>query len=434
MFRKEAMKVWVPILLVVVGGFFLAAKFVEPPPPRSLTIVTGSPSGAYFELGLRYKKELEAYGIDVQVVETNGSRENCERIAADASGKTVGFVQGGSIAAGEFEGLQTVASLYYEPLWVFFKKPAFGPEGLHLLTDLHGKRVAVGPEGSGTRPVALRLLKANGLDESTCELLPYGSVEAKEALEKGAIDAALMVSGPQAHVVTELLQAPDIGLMSFKRHLAYVRKLSYVQRVDLHEGMIDLERGLPARDTVLLAATAALVVNAAVHPGIVELLYKAAMKIHQPGGILEAPRQFPSSHWGDALPMNETAVRLLEDGPSFLSRYLPFWAVSLIRQFKILLLPLVTLLLPMMKIAPAIYRWRMNRKIFSWYTHLQEIEGIAQDARDIEALRDAEARLEELDREVAGVRVPLVFMKDVYNLRLHISMIVRDLTRRAETT
>lgn len=432
---REALRIWVVVILVLLAVGVLLLKFTDPPPPKKITLVTGSPAGAYFAYGKKYAEALEEKaGIEVEVKNTAGSVENI-RLIEEGGGTVVGFVQGGIADAEKDPDLRALGSLYYEPLWVFYRSNRFVGEDEQLedLRKLKGKKIAIGPEGSGTRAVALDLLMKNGIvDEEgkpvqpTTRLLPLKSGEARDQLLDNApeIDAAFFIAGTDSQTVSDLLGAEGVELMTFKRYISYRRKLTYISTVELFEGMIDLARNVPSTDTTLLAPAATLMVHEETHPGIVELLTTAALRIHAKPGVLEKAGQFPSTDFVGNVPMHRTAERIIVDGPSLLSRYLPFWLVSLVRQLKILLIGMIPALLAVGKLAPMLFKMRMNRKVFGWYKRLREVE---EDYAETKNALEAREKLAQIASEVAELNVPMSFWKDVYTLRVHIDFMKRYL-------
>ena len=144
--------------------------------------------------------------------------------------------------------------------------------------------------------------------------------------------------------------------------------------------------------------------------------------------MFENPGQCPSTRYLD-YPLSDDARRYLENGPSFLERYLPFWAAVLADRLKVMLIPLITLMIPLAKILPPAYRWRIRSRIYRWYKDLIRIEHAAQNTPDG---ADRQALLDELSTmadDVRDLHVPLSYTDEVYNLRLHIEMVMRTLSK-----
>jgi hypothetical protein len=284
----------------------------------------------------------------------------------------------------------------------------------------------VGAQGSGTRAVARALLAENGVDERSARLLDVGGPDAAAGLRAGTLDAAVFITSATSETVRGLLSAPDIQLVSFTRADAYSRRFRYLTRVTLPEGAVDLARNLPQQEESLLAPAAALVAGPDLHPALAGLFLQTIKAVHDEGGLLEQPGQFPSPHLL-TFPLSEDARRFYANGPPFLQRYLPFWAADLPDRLKIMLLPLITLLYPLFKILPPFYQWRMRTKVVRWYRALLALEDrIREGSLTVEAARE---ELETIEEEVSHITVPAGYTDRIYYLREHIDLLRRRLDR-----
>ena len=410
--------------LLTLIGFVVAWQFVNPAPPRTLVIATGQQDGAYYLFAEHYRQQLAVDGIELEIRTSSGSIDNLELLKNKAV--DLAFVQGGTGSSADTDILSSLGSLYYEPLWVFYR----GEQTLTRITQLQDKRIAIGEPGSGTHAIAELLLADNFMDAGTAAIQPVGGTAGAQALLQGDIDALFLVASPAAPLVQDLLHRQDIRLMSFARAGAYTRLHHFLSAVSLPEGVIDMQANLPPRDTVLLAATANLVVRDGFHPALVSLLLQIATRIQSSGGLFERPGNFPNSA-NLEFPLNEDARRFYEHGPPFLQRYLPFWSASLIDRPKIMLLPLLTLLLPLVKIMPPMYRWRVRKKIYRWYRELQLLDDASHEHPDDAAQAELLKKLDTIEEEVRKVSVPLSYADELYSLRLHIGLVRNSLTDRS---
>ena len=403
-------------VLLTLIGFVIAWQFVNPAPPHTLVIATGQMDGAYYLFAQRYQQRLAQDGIELKIRTTAGSIENLELLRNNKV--DLAFVQGGTGSTSDSDILTSLGSLYYEPLWVFYR----GEQTLSRVSQLQNKRVAIGEPGSGTRAIAKLLLEDNFMDTGMTQ--PIGGATAAQALLQGDVDALFLVAAPAAPLVQELLHRQDIRLMSFARAGAYTRLHHFLSAVTLPEGVIDLQANLPPRDTVLLAATANLVARNDFHPSLVSLLLQAATVAHSAGGLFKQAGSFPNSA-NLEFPLDDDARRFYKHGPPFLQRYLPFWTASLIDRLKIMLVPLLTLLLPLGKIMPPTYRWRVRKKIYRWYRELQLLDNKTHAHLSTEDRDELLQQLNNLEEDVRKVNVPLSYADELYSLRLHIGL-VRD--------
>ncbi|MEX2455251.1 MAG: TAXI family TRAP transporter solute-binding subunit [Rhodospirillaceae bacterium] len=417
-------KIWVfgPALAIVIAGFAIAGKFVQPAPPDHLTVATGGTTGAYYAFAHRYRDVLAREGVDLRIVATSGSLENLSLLR---EGKVdTAFLQSGVALPLPDDPILSLGSLYFEPLWLFHRTQT----SLDLLSDLAGKRIAVGGIGSGTRAIAEPLLERNGVTRSTAQIVDAGGDDAADALRRGEIDAAFYVASAEAPLIRGLLEDPGIELLSFRRAEAYTRHYLHLSKIVLPRGMVDFRTDTPARDKTLLAPAATMVIHDDLHPALRTLLLRAMTEIHGPGGLFERPGDFPSIRHVD-FPVSDKARRYIENGPSLLDRYLPYWVSDMIVRLSILLLPLLTLMLPLMRIVPPVYRWRMRARIVHWYKDMVQIEEQVRAAETEEERAQILARLDEIDDEVSRVRVPVGYRDMHYTLRFHIELL-RNVLRR----
>lgn len=419
--NKHSISIFGPAIVLVLIGFILTYQFVQPAPPNQIRIASGQKEGAYYLFAQQYQKRLQQEKIQLDVVNTAGSIENIQRlISGDVQ---AALVQGGTASGSDAElTLRSLGSLYFEPIWVFHRKTLT----VTHLTDLLGKRIAIGAEGSGTRPLALLLLAENDVNLSNTPLMELGGRAAADALLSGEIEAAFFVASPMSPVVRALLDSDQIQLMNFERADAYTRTHRFLSSVTLPEGVISMRRNLPAQKTILLAASANLVVREDLHPALMDLLLQAAQGVHNAGGWFEQKGEFPAPDYL-VYPLNSEAERFYKYGPPLLQRYLPFWAATLIDRLKVMLLPFLALMIPLIKIMPPIYRWRMRSRIYRWYKQVLEI-----DRRLFLAEADlgqAQTELAKIEYEASHIDIPLSYAEELYDLRLHISLIQQKLDR-----
>ena len=420
----ERARIFGPAFLVSLLALLVSYHFVQPAPPRHIVFATAQEGGAYFLFGLRYQALLAREGIDVTVRPTSGSVENIRLLQKGEA--DVAFVQGGTGAKVNASRLRSLASLYYEPVWILARKRS----GIAQLDDLKGKRVGIDQEGSGTHQIALLLLADSGIDQSTAVFLPLGGEGAANALRTGKLDAAFFVFSPRAPVIHQALAIAGLRLLSIRRAPAYALQHPFLSVLSLPEGALDLRLNLPPRQTALLAPATTLVVRDGFHPALAELLLSISQRIFGEPGMFEQAAEFPSPKFLE-FPISDAAKRFFHSGPPLLQRYLPFWAADLVNRLKIILLPLVTLIYPLFRLVPPTYDWRMRSRINRWYKNLQAIEEQIE-ARDPKA--DVSSTLEELDRLEASVgrlSVPLAYANPLYTLRSHIALL-RDELRQGQ--
>jgi TRAP transporter TAXI family solute receptor len=416
----EFLKVWGLLAVIVLVGFLITYQYVGAPPPKLVRIATGANNGAYYTFAQEYARLLASDGITLEVVPTAGSVENLELLKSGEV--SLALIQGGSATRDDKERLQSLGSLFLEPIWIFVRRQS----AVKRFLELKGNRVSVGIAGSGTHLLATQLLSAAGITETNTQLIREETTRAIDSLSNGKIDAAFFVASPEAPIIRKLFAAPAVELLNFDRAAAYGRWFPFLTPVTLSEGVIDLQQNLPAHDTPLVAASANLAARRDLNPSLIPAVLNAVTRVHQAGGVLEHKRQFPSVDFAD-LPLSEDARRYLINGPSFLFRWLPYGTAVLLDRLKILVLPLLALLLPLFKIAPPLYTWRIRSKIYKWYAAVREVESSIQQDKVSGDPASLINRLSELDRQVASVSVPLSYAAELYHLRLHIRFLQEKL-------
>jgi TRAP transporter TAXI family solute receptor len=436
---RELMLTAGPFVVLAAVLFAGAYFFLKPMPPKRVVLATGSEQGAYAEFGKRYAEELKRFGIQVELRATVGSFENLRLLRDPKENVQIAFVQGGSSeirrgnADKEEEKLPLVSlgSMFYEPVWIFYRADAakkVRKEGvLSEVSELRGLRVNVGARGSGIPGVMSRLLRANLMEREDIQGSNLDLTPAVVGLLGGNLDAMAMVSAPESPLIQMLLQTPGIQLMEFNQAEAYARRYSFLNRVALPGGVVDLARKVPPHDVGLVAATGSLVAREDIHPALIQLFVQAAHRIHGGSSWISRAGQFPSP-LNSEFPLARDAERFYRTGPPLLQRYLPFWLANLVDRMWVALFSIIAILIPVARIVPPVYNFRIRRRIFRWYRHLRQIE---EDlARKAAAPRELLEQLDKLDAKAERIVVPLAYTDELYVLRSHIAL-VRDRLRNS---
>ncbi|HYB69353.1 MAG TPA: TAXI family TRAP transporter solute-binding subunit [Candidatus Bathyarchaeia archaeon] len=420
---KGRAALWTVALLLTAAVIGLSLRYTDPFPPRRIALATGQPDGAYAAFGREYQARLAHEGLRVDLVGTNGSLDNLQKLLRREV--DVAFVQGGTYQLVQDPGhvLRGIAALYREPLWIFYR----GHPATDGLTSFAERRIAVGAPGSGTEAVARAMLSELGIATTGPSRLSLSSADARRALEDGRIDAAFIITSYLDPNVSALLRRPDVRLLSFRRDVAFARNFRYLSPMPVTEGLLDLKEDLPREEVTLMAPAALLMCRETLHPRVVEQLLTTARAIHGPGSLLDPPGHFPTREGVD-LPLHDAADSFLSRGESFLSRVLPYWALRWVIQLRLLLLPLVAVWVPLFKIMPWLLRWRGNRLLEHQYALLRDAEAAVAGASRPDALRAGIDRLEQLRAQVEALarRLSLPHQRDVYHARLHVALVLTE--------
>ncbi|WP_233353057.1 TAXI family TRAP transporter solute-binding subunit [Henriciella mobilis] len=418
---KDALKVYAPLALVLIASIWLALSLIDPAPPKKVTFASGGSGGAYYSLAQQYKAALAENDVEVDVLETRGSIENLDLLM---TGKAdIAFIQGGLAGPENREALRSLAGMFHEPFWVFVREgvPAddFG--------DLRTVRLAIGGEGSGTRALAVDLQETWGGDWTPTSRSTPSGLAAASALKAGDLDAAAFSASIDAPYIADLLETPGIRLLPFDRAPALARRTSALDEVTLYRGILDLERDVPSADIPLIASVAQLAVNKDLHPAIQSLLLEASEDIHSGNSAFAPAGAFPDKSLID-MPLSGEAERYWKNGPSFLRNYFSFHLANFLERAWVFLIPLITLMIPLVRVAPPIYRWQVRRKIYIWYKDLRELEARGRAATTNDERDQVLGEVSELQKEVGELDVPLSYTEEVYHLRSHIAF-VRNLVQ-----
>jgi TRAP-type uncharacterized transport system substrate-binding protein len=414
-----------PTMLAIGLLCLLAFWLVDPAPPRQVTISTGQENSAYEEFARRYAAALARQGVRATLKPSLGSQQNLQRLNDPASGIDIAFVQSGSTdqAEAERQGLVSLGSLFTEPVWLFYRSDR--RRRLSSMTQLKGMRVNVGPEGTGAPQLFRKILLANGLEPGQLQLGALENTPATVALLNGKIDALVFISAPDAPLIQMLLQTPGISLFDFGQAEAYTRRFPFLSHVVLPRGIVDLGRDLPPRNYHLIAPTATLVARENLHPALVDLFVQAASEIHSGAGWFRRQGEFPTASYTE-IPVADDALKFYRSGPPMLQRYMPFWLANFLERMWVVIVALGALLLPLSRVVPPLYVWKVRSRIYRWYGQLRKVEQAIEDVMpEARAAVYASqlARLNEIESSVNRISVPLSFAEELYGLRAHIELV-----------
>jgi len=401
----------VPAAILLAAALFIFATL----PPRTVTMATGPAGGAYHELGQRYREILARSGVRLRLVNTTGSLDNLARLRDRRSGVHAAFIQGGSTTKEESQNAESLGTIYFEPLWLFYRS-GIG-EGIERF---RGRRVSIGPEGSGGRALALEILKRTKVDAVVGQLLALPPQEAADRLIAGEIDIAFVVLGWESPVVRRLMAADGIEVASVPRPDAFIALYPFLSKAVLPAGVADLAANRPPADVVLLSTRASLAVRSDLSSAIQYLLLNAAVEIHSPPGIFQKAGQFPAGESGD-LPLSEEAQRFYKSGRPVLQAYLPFWMAALVERFLVVFVPLLVLLYPAFALLPRAYDWLMQSKIRRLYDEMKSIE--RELASGHEAPDALNAKLDRIYQSASELQLPARYASMQYTLRMHLDLV-----------
>ena len=406
-----------PILLISVVAIWVALRFVRPAPPDTIIITSGAEGSTFRTSAERYQKILARNGVKMEILPSEGALENLKRLSDPNFKVDVGFVQGGLSTGMNTDDLVSLGSVFHEPLAVFYRSAV----PIDRLSQLKGRRLAIGHEGSGTRFLVLTLLKANGIEaRGPTLLLDLGGEAAVQALLKHKVDAVFLMGDSATPAnMRKLVRTRGIRLLDFVQADGYARRFRYLNKLELPIGSIDLGENIPEKDLFLIAPTVELVARSDLHPALSDLLIEAAREVHGHASLLQRAGEFPAPLEHE-FPISDDATRYYKTGKGFLYRYLPFWLASLADRTTVVLVPIVLLLIPGLRLVPALYRWRIKMRIYRRYGELMAVERGMLEQPTPEQRTELLKRLDTIEQQVNSIRMPLPFADQFYVLRQHI--------------
>ncbi|QWD65659.1 TAXI family TRAP transporter solute-binding subunit [Polynucleobacter sp. MWH-Aus1W21] len=403
------------VLLIILFGVLWV---LVPPPPKSIELVTGFPTGLYYQFGERLKSELSKDGVNLNVRSTGGTIDNLALLNDPKSGVDFAMLQGGVANVSEYPNLVSIAGMFYEPIWVWYREGAFKSDGgqLKILSQLKGKNVSIGNEGSGTLALTKDLLQIAGITDKEIGAQRLKPDDAIAKLSSGELDAVFIVAAAEAPILRKFYSMPGIRLMNFDQADAYTRNLPYLSKVAVPRGLLSIQYDQPRQDIQVMAATATLVAHDNVSPALVSLLLGASYDILKSYSRLQKSGEFPSSTGLD-FPLHVDAEIYLKDGPSFLHRHLPFWTAVWAGRFVKIVIPLLVILIPLFTYIPTTKNFLLRLKLAQVYEELKVIERNAQNP----VLKEKNFRdLEAIEKRVGNIKVSMLDAKELYDLKGHV--------------
>jgi TRAP-type uncharacterized transport system substrate-binding protein len=429
-----------PFVLIAIALLVAAYAILDPAPPKRVVLATGPELSAYAKWGALYAAELRRFGIQVELRQTLGSLQNRRLLRDPKENVDLAFVQGGSNDGAQaandkkedMEDLASLGTLAYDPVWIFYRaEPAKKLNKEAVLTaipQLRGWRVNLGVRGSGTPGIMNRILAANSVDREELTRSNLDETSAVVSLLDGNLDAAVLVSAPESQMVQMLLQTPGIRLYEYNQAESYARRYPFLSPVILPRGVVDIARDVPPEDVTLVATTTSLLARDSIHPALVQLFVQAATRIHSGPGWIARAGTFPNAQQGE-FALTKDAARYYQSGPPLLQRYLPFWLANLVDRMWVALFSIVAVLIPLSRLVPPLYAFRIRSRIFRWYRNLRQIESDHElGGKTAPELR---AALDKLESRVAAIAVPLSYSDEVYTLRTHIDLVRERLGKGA---
>jgi len=425
LWRGSLTKGLATILCILVISW-LALEYFIPSPPSRITIAT-APKGTSFDyFGERYRERFARAGVKVDLRETAGESENFRLLQDPNSGVQISFVGAGTPDSRQAPKLLSVGLIANVPYWIFYSST----ESLDSLPQLKGKRIAVGPEGSGPRNATERMLSKANINSKTATLLPYAGSAAADALNDGKVDVAFILSAPEAPAVRALLANPRVRLMVLPTAEGVTRIFPDLVRLVLPEGAIEIDPPNPPNDVTLIGTTARVLIRDDVHPAIVQLLARIMKEEHEGPGLFQRSGEFPKPI-DPKFPVAQIAIDYYKNGPSLLQGYLPFWMTIYAQRMIALMLATLAIVFPVFTIAPRLYGWFVREHLGKLYRRLRVVENALQAPLTAAKIETLQRELADID-QAAGV-LPMRNSDLYFMLRYHLDRTRSRLVEASQT-
>lgn len=463
---------WTAALVLVIGLAITAlARTAANAPDGRIVVASGGAGGLNHEMGERFQATLARHGLRVELRKELEGIASLNALVNRSQGVDAAFLKGGLIGGlqgryasaddqarhdSETRALRSLGRLFYEPMWVFYR----GPEQITSLKDFKGKRIVVGHPTSGARRVVMHLLKANGIDDRNSRLIDQDLDETGTALRgaaegAGKADVAFVILPPENERVQRLLRAPEILLMDFSAEAdAYANRFPFLSKVVMHRNSVEFDPEIPSADITLLATSSVLAVRNDAHSAVVTLLANAVLQ--NPKSGIDKRGEPILFHRATAFPIIEDAelevmpeVRALfktgemplllrSFAPLSGSGWLPFWLVAYIHQhgskIVLLLIPLLSVLIPLIRILPSLYNWTVRRRLRVMYAELKQLERSVEQEPGPAAIGRLHHELDRIDRLAQRIKYPLAFTDELYDLRGHVELVRQRLAAMERRT
>lgn len=428
LYQRKWLLIRLPLVLAAIAVAVYLWVCVWPMPPTRLSITTAQTDGAYYLHAQRYAAKLAQHGVTLEIQSSAGSEENLKRLRQADTPSDLALMQGGfGYLGASFEGrdrsrVQTLANVDVEPVWLFSKN-----REIDSLTQLQGMRLAIGPEGSGHRKVALKLLEQARIGKGELTLLPLTGNASVQAMRQGTVDAVLMVVAPESAALQNMLSVPGIQIANIRKSAAITERNPYLESRLLAQGTLDT--WLPPRDSTLLTTSTSLVAREGLHPALQRLAIAVAIEVHAGGGLFHRTGDFPSLRRID-FPTSAHARDTLAHGLPWLEQVLPFWWAQLTGRILLICLPVVLLAVCLMRLIPAYLRWVLESRVNRWYGELKFIENdLSQPELTGLDLSKFLLRLNSIDNTLLAFATPKDLIARCYTLHQHIEFVRQRLYR-----
>ena len=393
-------------------------------PPSSIDIAAG-PKGSYlYETAQLYAQEFEKAGVSVTVLETAGTLDNLAHVDHPEKLIEFGFLEGGAADRKDYPSLESLGSIAYAPIWVFYRSEL---GDVFDVNGLKGKRIAIGYPAQGIHTNALDILNAVGINAKNTQLIDIGREEALKKLHTKEIDVMFYSAPAEDRLVKTLFNDATLKPLRWPDAEGIARNLREYHVLNLPFSAIDLANSKPATDMKVLATTITVITKKDTHSALIYLMMGVMDDIHEKPSIMHAENEFPSDKDVD-FPMSEDAEDYYKKGGKpFLQRYLPYWAANFLGKLLLVLVPLLAIFYPLSQSYPAIQQWYYTNRVNRFYDQLVKIEKRLDQGADLETIKyDLQILRAEIELLIKLEKIPSMYTNLLYDLRGHVSQVIEQ--------
>ncbi|MFN8577636.1 MAG: TAXI family TRAP transporter solute-binding subunit [Candidatus Sericytochromatia bacterium] len=418
--NKQLLIAFISILIFIFISVIFSSLFI----PHNFKMATGDINGNYHKMVLLYKKELLKKGIDLELVNTKGSIENLDLL--NNNQVDIAFLQNNIVdKSNSYENIKGVASLYNEPIFVFYRKSL----NINLLSEIKNKRVSLGSQGSGTYFLSKKILEINGINEKDIKPEYLSSFNASRKLIENKIDVAFIVMSLDSNIIKDLISNKDISLFSFDNYEAYKYHSFSLNNIKIPQGYYDIGKNIPSREIILLSSLATIASQENIPPRIIETLLITIKEItqeqyNQSLSFENSEFSFPSDKYLD-FEIHSASELFFKEGPSFLTQYFSYTVALLLSRLKYFLIPLIPFIIIFIRVIPGIYDFRLGLIMKKKYKELGDIEKAILNSKTQEDFEKLLKRVEDLkrDMDITSQKIPAQYQRNIYDWKMHISLI-----------
>ena len=367
---KEAKLLTIVFVLVLIG----LLVYLRPFPDRHIYFLSYYPNSDWSVLAESSAKILNANGLQIEVIHTEGAIDNVARLEDPKDKANAAFTYGAALDGDKIEEIYSLGSIGYEPIWILYNKNKIGE--IKTLSELSRHKVGLGPTKSGSYRIAKMIFRIMNIDINDNSNFKSDSMIAnQEKLKRGELDAVVFVSTIQDSITQDLLKSPNIAIFDFKNAPAFAKQFNSFVTLTLPADSISINQQIPQKDATLLATTTSLVVERSMHPDLqLAILMSARDNNRNSPDLFFAKRgEFPA-YLDPSIPISPVAEHFYDYGPPHAMRYLPYWLAGFMDRAWLLFLTIFAIFYPLSKLNARFRKFRFTLKTIPHYKELLKIE------------------------------------------------------------